>query len=109
MTGLRSDLADGTILITGRGPKLPSYMIRPHQKIEMLPESTQMAELVQRHRERLSRIPEQQVVVVPTDGVTDYLLASAKGDWKDFMATGMFRKLSAREVAHLREIQFDFE
>ena len=108
-TGLRSDLADGTILLTGRGPELPSYMIRPHQKIEMLPESTQTEELFQRHRERLGRIPEQQVVLIPTDRVTDYLLARAKGDWEVFMATGMFRKLSVHEVARLSEIQFDFE
>lgn len=108
-TGFRSDLADGTILITGRGPKLPSFMFRPHQKIEMLPETTQTDALVQRHRERMRGISEQQIVHVPTDGVADYLLARAKGDWEDFMATGMFRKLSAREEARLREIQFDFE
>lgn len=109
VTGFRTDLADGTILITGRGPKLPSYMIRPHQKIELLPETTQTDELVQRHRERLSSISEQEVVHIPTEGVADYLLARAKGDWEDFMATGMFRMLSPREVARLREIQFDFE
>lgn len=109
ITGLRSDLTDGTILITGRGPKLPSYLIRPPQKIEMIPESSHAAELVQRHRDRLRCFPAQQVVLVPTEGVADYLLKSAKGDWKDFMATGMLRRLSAREVARLREIQLDFE
>lgn len=108
-TGFRSDLADGTILITGRGPKLPSFMFRPHQKIEMLPEITQTDELVHRHRERMRGISEREIVRVPADGVADYLLARAKGDWEDFMATGMFRKLSAREEARLREIQFDFE
>ena len=59
--------------------------------------------------ERLRGFPAQQIRGVPNEGVTDYLLASAKGDWEDFMATGMFRKLSAREVARLRDIQFDFE
>ena len=108
-TGFRSDLADGTILLTGRGPKLPSFMFRPHQRIEMLPETTQADELVQRHRERMRGISEEQIVHVPTDGVADYLLARARGDWEDFMATGMFRKLSAREESRLREIQFDLE
>lgn len=108
-TGLRSDLADGTVLLTGRGPKLPSHMIKSHQKIEMLPETTQTVELVQRHRERLSSIPEQQIFHIPTDGVADYLLARAKGDWADLMATGIFRKLSAHEVARLKKIHFDFE
>jgi hypothetical protein len=108
-TGFRSDLADGTILLTGRGPKLPSFMFRPHQRIEMLPETTQTDELVRRHRERMGGISEEQIVHIPTDGVADYLLARAKGDWEDFMATGMSRKLSAREEARLREIQFDFE
>jgi len=75
----------------------------------MYPEPTQTVTLVQSHRDRLSRIPERQTVLIPTDGVTDYLLARAKGDWEDFMATGMFRKLSAHEVARLREIRFNLE
>jgi len=75
----------------------------------MLPESTQAAELVQRHRERLRCFPAQEIVLVSTEGVADYLPATAKGDWEDFMATGMFRTLSARELARLRDIQFDFE
>jgi hypothetical protein len=108
-TGLRSDLADGTILITWRGPKLPAHMIRPHQKIETLPESTDGVDLVRRHYDRLRCLPAQQIVLVPSDRVDDYLLERTRRDWEDFMATGMFRKLSAREVARLRAIQFDFE
>lgn len=109
VASLRSDLADGTMVLTGCGPKLPSYFIRPHQKIELFPESTPISELALRHRERLRTIASQRVAMVPSEDIADYLLARAKRDWEDFMATGMFRKLSDQEIARLIDIQFDFE
>lgn len=109
ITRLRSDLVDGTILMTMRGMRFPSYMIRPHHRVEMLPETTKTAELVQRHRERLSSIPAQQLAHVPNEQVAGYLLKNGKGAWEDLMATGLFRKLSGSEVARIKDIQFDFE
>ena len=109
LAGLRSDLNDGTILITGRGPNPLSYLIRSHQKIEMMCESASVREMVLRHRERVRNFSVDQFARVPINGVTDYLLLKAKRDWEDCLATGMFRKLSEREVARLKEGEFEFQ
>lgn len=108
-TSFRSDLADGRILLTGRGRKPPPEFIRPHYLVEFVPDSTPTTELAKLHGDRVRQFSPEQIVSVPAEGLQDYLLAIAKREFDDMLASGRFRRLSTSEVARLKEIDFDFE
>jgi hypothetical protein len=107
--GFRSDLSDGTILLTVAGPQIQPCFFRPHQRWEVMPEQTPITALLRRHRERVSAVPASQIARVPTEGVAEFLLVQAQADFSDLLASGMFRRLSSREIANLKGVVFDFE
>jgi hypothetical protein len=107
--GLRSDLKDGTSLITGRNvDRIPSYWLPNHFRFEAFPESTPTAEIAQRHFDRLRAIPNAEIVRIRSEETVEYLLKRSRDDFQAYIDTGFYRKLTEAEVARLRDVHFEF-
>jgi len=107
--GLRTDLLDGTVLLTGRGKEGLERLLEPRYRTEMLAESASIANLVHHHRQRLQGVPHDQVATLPADDLPGFLARRAQTEFHELVAMGLFRKLTDRETARLCQVRFDFE
>jgi hypothetical protein len=109
VNSLRTDLQDGTILLSVQAQMLPKYLLQPHQKIEFLSENESNDNLLAYHQDRLAKIPHGQILYIPEYDIIKFLIEQSNKDFSDLLATGMLRKITPKEIDRLKRIQIDLE
>jgi hypothetical protein len=107
--GLRTDLKDGTILLTCEELTIPKYLIKPNHKIEILSKGATVDSILRHHQNRLCMIPRDQLSIIPKEDILGFLLNRSQIDFRDFLASGVFRIITDQEVDKLKKVRFDFE
>lgn len=107
--GLRTDLRDGTVILTGSGAIFPSYLLSADEILEFFPTSTPVSSLLEKHSQRVNSFSPEDVVTIPAENTLSFVMTRREADLRQRMTNGIFRKLTAAEVECLRMIEYDFD
>ena len=106
---LRTYRKDGATLVTGNGTGAAEYLFKEYYRREYLPETTPIARIVARHRERLLDTPLEEIILTPDTDTLSYFIARSHEEAHGLLGSPPFRRLSDAEVERLRRTTVNFD